>query len=57
MDSRDCCWQLELESSWHVLFGQLAELPSISALFMDQLQEAGLLGELAKEMEIRPNVG
>jgi hypothetical protein len=57
MDSRDCCWQLELESSWHVLFGQLAELPSTSALVMDQLQEAGLLGELAKEMEIRPNVG
>ena len=54
MDSRDFCCQLE--SSWHVLFGQPAELPT-SALVMDQLQEAGLLGEFAKEMEIRRNVG
>jgi hypothetical protein len=54
MDSRDFCCQLEL--SWHVLFGQPAELPT-SALVMDQLQEAGLLGEFAREMEIRRNVG
>ena len=54
MDARDFCCQLE--SSRHVLFGQPAELPT-SALVMDQLQEAGLLGEFAREMEIRPNVG
>ena len=53
MDLQDFCCQLE--SSWHVLFGQPAELPT-SALVMDQLQEAGLLGEFAKEMEIRPKI-
>jgi hypothetical protein len=53
MDSQDFCFQLE--SSWHVLFGEPAELPT-SALVMDQLQEAGLLGEFAKEMEIRPKI-
>ena len=54
IDLRDVCCQLE--GSWHVLFGQPAELPT-SAFVMDQLQEAGLLGQFAREMEIRPNVG
>lgn len=44
-----CC---QLESSWHILFAQPAELPT-SALVMDQLQEAGLLGEFTRELKSR----
>jgi hypothetical protein len=51
-----CC---HLERRWHILFGQPAELPT-SALVMDQLQQAGLLGEFARLLKSRkslPGIG